>query len=91
MAVDDNTRAARLAQIERSLAREEPELAEALRRWRPPRPPRRVSTRILVVGLVCACVALLFGSTAWCILTVIVAGSGWCIARGLEGEARRRT
>lgn len=87
MSLDDE---ARLARIESRLAREEPELAEAMRYWRPPRTPRRPSTRILVAGLLGALVAVLFGSVAWLILLVIVTASGWCIARGLETELRPR-
>lgn len=87
MALDDRA-AARLAQIERQLAREEPELAEAMHRWRPPGPrrPRRWSSRIAVLGLGLSVLALLLGSSAWCTLLVIVTVSGWCLARGLERE-----
>lgn len=86
----DDSAAARLAQIERRLVREEPELADALLRWGPPRRrrPRRRSWQIAVVGLLCGLLALLFGSVAWFVLVGLATGSGWCIARGLERDSR---
>lgn len=88
----DDAAARRLAHIERRLAREEPELADALLRWRPPGPPRppRWSWRIAVVGIVLCLLAVALGSTAWFVLLVIVTGGGWCIARGLEIETHAR-
>lgn len=90
MAPQDDVHAAQLAQIERQLEREAPELAAALRELRHPErpvPPRR-AWLIPVVGVLAAVLALLFGSVAWAILVVIVAGSGWCITHGLESATR---
>ncbi|MGD9526590.1 DUF3040 domain-containing protein [Pseudonocardia sp.] len=92
MAPDDDLRAAWLAQIERQLAREEPELAAALAQMRPPerrRPPRR-AWLVLVCGVLAVVLSLVLGSVAWAILAVIVAGCAWCIVHGLETESRPR-
>lgn len=88
MTLDDGA-AARLAQIERRLAREEPDLADALHRWRSPgqRRPPRWSWRIAVLGHALGVLALLLGSVAWFVLLMLVTGSGWCLARGLERES----
>lgn len=88
MALDDAT-AAGLAQIGRRLAREDPELAEALQRFRLPRRRRtlRWSWRLLLVGALLCGLALAMGSTAWFALLVIVTVSAWCISRGLERES----
>lgn len=92
MAPDDDVRAERLAQIERILAREEPELAAALAQMRHPErptPPRR-AWLVLLCGMFAVAVALFAGSVAWAILTMIVTVCGWCIAHGLETESRPR-
>lgn len=85
--LDDATEA-RLVRIERRLAQEDPGLADALRRWRPPEPcpSPRWSPRVLVLGLVLCGFALVFDSVAWLVLLVIMTASGWCLAKGLETQ-----
>lgn len=79
---------ARLARIERQLAREEPELAEALQRMRPPHgPPPAWGARLtLAAGLVFAVIALLLGSVAWGLLAAITSAAGWCLLRAARGK-----
>jgi hypothetical protein len=91
----DDGDVARLTQIERQLAQEDPELAEALHRWRQPdhavpgaAAPRRWSRFALVTGLVLAALALLLGSGAWFLLAVVTAGTGWCLTRAGEDAPR---
>lgn len=81
----DDGNAARLAQIEQQLAREEPRLAADLRRWRHPRGPW--TARLIVAGgLVFAVVALLLVSIGWALLAALTTAFGWCLSRVDRGD-----
>lgn len=87
----DDREATRLARIERQLAKEDPELAEALNRWRSPRPTGSTAWRwwaagFVLAGLVFAALAVALGSVGWFVLAVFTAGPGWLLSRGREAR-----
>jgi len=90
MILDDGD-LARLARIERQLASEAPELAEALHRWRLPtgRGSSWVGWLFLVAGIVFAVVAVLLASTGWALLAAAASVPGWWLrttrGRGVLG------
>lgn len=83
MILDDGDRA-RLARIEGQLAREEPELAAALQRWRTPGKPW--AARLTVAsGLLFAVLAALLVSVGWALLAAVTVATGWGLYR-MAGE-----